>query len=121
MPLGASLERPRRAKWIASGRRPAQEAHLSLRVADVGAAFLAFAKRFFDGTPPPEVESIRNSVGLHSKLYGTLPVHELGPRQVKALREQMITVGLVRKTINDRTHRVGGQIPNPGRRSPLPA
>ena len=97
------------AEWIANGRRlPPEESRKNLRVADVVAAYLEFAKRFYsgpDGKPTREVENIRNSVALLLKLYGTLPVHELGLRQVKTLREQMITEGLVRKTINDRVNR----------------
>lgn len=98
------------AEWIANGRRlPPEEARKNLRVADVVAAYLEFAARFYsgpDGKPTREVENIGDAVRLLLKLYGTLPVNEFGLRQLKTLREQMIAAGLTRKTINDRINRV---------------
>lgn len=98
------------AEWIANGRRlPSEQGREEMRVADIVAAYLEFAASFYckpDGTPTREVENLTDAVRLLLKLYGTLPVHEFGLRQIKTLREQMITDGLTRKTINDRLNRM---------------
>lgn len=98
------------AEWIANGRRlPPEQTREEMRVADIVAAYLEFAERVYtkpDGAPTREVENLGDAVRLLLKLYGTLPAHEFGLRQLKTLREQMITGGLTRKTINDRIHRV---------------
>ena len=98
------------AEWMANGRRlPPQGEREERTVADVVAAYLEFAQRFYcgpDGAPTHEVEHIADAVRLLLKLYGTLSVHEFGLRQLKTLREQLIAGGLARKTINDRINRV---------------
>lgn len=98
------------AEWLANGRRLAPEqTRRELRVADIVAAYLEFAERFYtkpDRAPTREVENLCDAVRLVLTLYGTLPVSEFGLRQLKTLREQMITTGLTRKTINDRINRV---------------
>jgi len=98
------------AEWIAHGRRlPPEDPRKNLRVADVAAAYLEFATRFYSGTdgkPTREVEHIRTSVKVLLKLYGGLRANDFGLRQAKTLREEMIQAGLSRKTINDRVNRV---------------
>jgi integrase len=98
------------AEWMANGRRlPPKRPQQALRVADIVAAYLGFAERYYsgsDGSPSAEVNHIRDAVRALLKLYGTLPAHELGIRQLKTLREQMIVSGLSRRTINDRANRI---------------
>src|SRR5688572_7751349 len=54
------------AEWLANGKRlPADDARKDLRVADVVAAYLEYAERFYsgpDGKPTREVENIVLSV-----------------------------------------------------------
>ena len=102
------------AEWRANGRRLRSDAERQdLRVADIVAAYLEFAKRFYsgpEGNPTREVENVADGVRSLLKLYGTLPAQEFGLRQVKTLREQLITDGLTRKTINDRINRVMAEL-----------
>jgi len=98
------------AEWLANGRRLSSEAERAdLRVADVVAAYLEFARRFYsgpEGKPTREVDNVADAVRTLLKLYGTLTVREFGLRQLKTVREQLITDGLTRTTINDRINRV---------------
>jgi integrase len=98
------------AEWLANGRRlPPTEPKEALRVADVVAAYLEHAKRYYcrsDGKPSHEVAHLRDAVRPLLKLYGSLPAADFGLRQLKTLREQLINNGLARKTINDRVNRV---------------
>lgn len=98
------------AEWRANGcRLPPEEAQEELTVADMVARYLEFAEHFYcgpDGTPTREVENLRDAVRPLLGLYGTLPGDEFGLRQLKTLREQLIELGLARKTISDRINRV---------------
>lgn len=98
------------AEWVAHGGRfsPRQDDR-SLTVADVVAAYLEFAERFYctpEGTPTREISNIRDAVRPLLALYGTLSSEGLGIRQLKTLREQLIAKGLARHTINDRVSRM---------------
>ena len=70
------------AEWRANGRRLRSDAERrDLPVADIVAAYLEFAKRFYsgpDGKPTREVEHVASGVRCLLKLYGTLPAHEFG-------------------------------------------
>lgn len=98
------------AEWLANGRRlPPRETREEMRVTDLVGAYLDFAQRFYtkpDGTPSREVENLGDAVRRLLKLYGTLSVQEFGLRHLNTLREELITSGLARKTINDRINRV---------------
>ena len=97
-------------EWLANGcRLPAEGAHARATVSEVVERYFVFAERTYcmaDGRPTREVENLRDAVRPLLSLYGSMPIRELGVRQLKTLREQLIERGLCRKTINDRMNRI---------------
>ena len=94
-------------EWQANGcRLPPEKVRAGgLTIAEVVARYLEFAERFYchqDGTPTREIDNIRDAVRPLLAIYASLPVDELGIRQLKVLREQLIDRGLARTTINQR-------------------
>ncbi len=98
------------AEWIANGRRlPPLDIGGRIDVRELVERYLSFAERYYctaDGKPTRELEHLREAVRPLVSLYGSLPIRELGVRQLKALREPLIEKGLSRKTINDRMNRI---------------
>jgi integrase len=98
------------AEWQAlGGRLPQAGPEEGLLLADVVARYLEFAEGYYcgpEGVPTREVANLRDALRPLLRLYGTLSIEDLGLRQLKTVREQMIDSGLARKTINDRMNRI---------------
>ncbi len=96
--------------WRVTGHPQApQDFRGELTVADIVARYLEFAERYYcgpDGSPTREIANVRDAVRPLLVAYGTLPVAELGVRELKIAREQLIVRGLARTTINDRMNRI---------------
>src|SRR5205807_1720622 len=59
-----------------------------------------------DGTPTSEVANFQQVLRLLRRLYGTTAAADFGPLALKALREQMITRGWCRGSINKQVSRI---------------
>ena len=98
------------AEWLAHGcQLPPPGDKERITVSELASRYFVFAERFYcdsEGQPTREVENLRVALRPVLDLYGTLAVRDLGVRQLKTLREQMIERGLARKTINDRVNRI---------------
>ena len=71
--------------------------------------YMKFCEQFYvdeDGAPTEEINQIRRAVKPLLKLFGREKVNSFGPKKLKRVREEMISSGLYRTTINDRVSRV---------------
>ena len=79
--------------------------HPDVAVAEVLAAYMASAQRYYrgaDGNPTKELHVIRYALKPVRELYACLPANEFGPRALAAVRQQMVAAGLARTLINRR-------------------
>lgn len=87
------------AEWLSSGR---QLLHAGATDAfTVGELVLAYW-RYCEATYPKRTcdSTIKCALRRLTRLYSTLPVSDMGPRQIRALRRQLIDEGLSRSYIN---------------------
>ncbi|MGP0070012.1 MAG: tyrosine-type recombinase/integrase [Isosphaeraceae bacterium] len=102
---------------MANGRRPpvpvatgpdASQGPADLTINELALAYLRFAEGYYrkNGEPTSEVRDTRLSVRPLRQLYGTLPVGQFGPLQLKAVRQAMVESGLCRNEVNKRTQRL---------------
>lgn len=98
----AKAEYDRRiAEWLANGRQlPDTDGRLS--VAELIVAYVRHARVYYakGGVPTSEYESICQAMKPLRALYARTPVNEFGPRAFKAVREQFVSSGLARPTVN---------------------
>lgn len=109
----ASKERHERliGEWLANGRQlpTRRQEQPSASVTELIAAYWPFVESHYrraDGTPTSEVKNNRLALRGLRRLYSETPVAEFGPLALKALREDMITSGLSRSTINGHVGRI---------------
>ena len=99
-----------KAEWEANGRRvPTDELDETLTVADLIARYLEHAVVYYrrpDGTPTHEIENIRYTAKPLLELFATTLLSEFRLRSLKVVREQMISSGLSRGTVNHRIWRI---------------
>jgi integrase len=100
------------AEWLANGRRsqaqqlPASPSHT---INELIAAYWEHAERYYrrpDGTPTPEIQSLRQALRPLILLYGETQAGEFGPLALKAVRETMIKKGWCRNNINRQVSRL---------------
>ncbi len=110
-----SRERYRRVvgEWLSNHRhttqnRPEQQPGEGLSINELLLAYWRFAERHYvkDGEPARELESMREALRPVRKLYGNTSARDFGPRSLKAVRDEMISVGLSRGVINRRVGRI---------------
>jgi hypothetical protein len=110
-----SRERYRRVvgEWLSNHRhtdpnRPEQQPGEELSINELLLAYWRFAERHYvkDGEPARELESMREALRPVRKLYGHTSARDFGPRGLKTIRDQMISVGLSRGVINRRVGRI---------------
>jgi len=101
------------AEWLASGRRlpvAARPASAS-RVLTVGELILAYddhAQTYYvkDGKPTSELDCIRYSMKHLRRLYLRSSTATFGPLSLKTVRNEMISQGWCRKTVNESIGRI---------------
>jgi integrase len=100
------------ARWLAPG---GARARAQARVAadpTVNELILAFWRRAEadyrrpDGTPAPELDSLRLALRPLRAGFGSLPARDFGPLKLQALQAQLVAAGLCRVTVNQRVKRV---------------
>jgi hypothetical protein len=71
-------------------------------------AYVEFARTYYvkDGKVTNEVRGLVCALRPLVRLYGKLPVSALGPLKLKKVRQQMIALGWLRRTINRNTKRI---------------
>src|SRR4051812_10195811 len=102
------------AEWITRGRRPApsaigSESPTKLSVVSLIASFWEHAQKYYvhaDGTPTSEQENLRQALRPLRRLYGNSPAADFGPLKLKAVRGEMIRLGLARTNINKQVSRL---------------
>jgi integrase len=96
-------------EWTASGGTlPAQQAS-DLTIAELAAAFMRHAVRYYrgpDGKQTTEVANFKPAIRRLRELYGRTRAADFGPLALKAVRQRMIDDGLARCTINKATNRI---------------
>jgi len=95
------------AEWEASGRagpvRPEE-----VTVVELANQFVKWAESYYlkHGKPTAEPGNIKLAVRPLLKLYGRTNAAAFGPRALKAVRQEMVDEGWVRKHINRQTDRI---------------
>lgn len=95
------------AEWLATGRRSLAvdgAAGSDLTINEILLAYLEHADRYYvkNGRPTSEPGNIRLAIRPLRQLYGEAAAQELGPLQLKAVRQAMVAGGLCRNEINRR-------------------
>ena len=93
------------AEFLTSNRNPDS---VSITLNRLRIAYLRHAEEYDvkDGEQTTEVGVIRIALRVLVAAWGKLPVHEFGPKKLKAVRDQMIAKGWVRKSINQHVKRI---------------
>ncbi|HSV29439.1 MAG TPA: tyrosine-type recombinase/integrase [Candidatus Omnitrophota bacterium] len=88
--------------------RPRGERRRLETVAELVVAYLAYAQGEYakNGAPTSEVADVRAACSYLTAEYADLPLAELGPLKLRAVRAAMIRRGLARSTINAYVHRL---------------
>ncbi len=96
------------SEWLARGRRLTPQAGTSISVVELCAAYLVFAKTYYqkNGTATGELGPVLSVISVLKQLYGKRPVSEFSPLKLKAAREHMIAKGWARNTINKQVKRI---------------
>jgi len=96
-------------EWLANGRcLPSQDDKADLRVCELVASYLKFAKTYYrDGDKPgKEYVCMRDAAKPLGELYSRTRVVDFGPLALKAIRKGWVDQGLCRTHINQRVNRV---------------
>lgn len=94
---------------LANGRRDPQPPTSTVSVEELMAEFWQHVDRYYrrpDGSPTSEVDSYRQALKPVRARYGDTPVDQFGPLALKAIREEFVSRGYVRKSINQRIGRI---------------
>lgn len=97
------------AEFLAAGRNvnlmPSVTRQDRFCVIDLIAAFKDHAESYYvkDGEPTKTIANLRNTCRRLRELYGSLPVEEFGPAQLRAVRETWINDGNNERTVNYKT------------------
>lgn len=101
------------AEWLANHRTPTPSVDRSPAPADFSVneliiAFMAHARVYYikNGRPTSEVASYCVALRPLAGMYGRTPVHQFGPRAMRAVREHMVAEGLSRGTVNAWINRI---------------
>jgi integrase len=95
------------AEWLATGRSAAYGAKSAdLLVVQIAAAYLKYARAYYGTLPSSELHRIIRVIRPLRQLYGRTPAIEFGVAEFKAIRQQLIEVGLSRTVINASMKRV---------------
>lgn len=95
------------ADWLKSHHeRP--EAGATITVCELMASYLAFAVNYYvkDGKPTREFGCISEAMRIVRKAFEDTPVSDFGPRALKSVRDEMISLGWSRKYINKQVGRI---------------
>jgi hypothetical protein len=95
------------AEWEANGRRLIRQATIATPDITIAELFLAYwkhAQAYYvkNNKATSQQERVRLSLKTVRELYGHTTAKDFGPLALKAVREQMINAGLVRRHINQR-------------------
>lgn len=96
-------------EWLANGRRLPQPAEAQeITVVEVIAAYKRFAQTYYQRqhSGRHEADRVKEAVRPLQSLYGRTPAAEFGPKNLKAVRQNMINAGLCRTQINARIGRI---------------
>lgn len=96
-------------EWLANGRRlPTEGDKADLRICELLAAYLNFAKGYYidNGEPGKEYVCMRAAAKPLGELYSRARVGDFGPLALKAVRQRWVDQGLCRKHINMRVNRI---------------
>ncbi|MEO1584817.1 MAG: site-specific integrase [Planctomycetota bacterium] len=97
------------AEYLAAGRNVDLMPSITRRdrfcVIDLIAAFKDHAEAYYvkDGEPTKTIANLRIACRRLRELYGSLPVEEFGPAQLRAVRETWINDGNNERTVNYKT------------------
>jgi len=96
------------AIWLANGRRLPND-DIELTVNELALEFWKHAERYFrfpDGSLSKEIGHYKRCLRLLCKLHGNTPANKFGPVSLRIIRDHMISLGWVRKSINTHLYRL---------------
>lgn len=96
-------------EWLACVRSNALDSRMnSLTVAEVAAAYWHYAQGFYqkDGRPTGELGKIRVALRVVKRLYGRTECAKFGPLALKTVRDDIISTGIGRRSVNDQIGRL---------------
>jgi integrase len=97
-------------EWLRSGRllRPTPEGPGPVLIVELAAAYLNFAKTYYqkNGQPTTEYASILHALKPLKRLYGRYHVDKFGPIALQTVMAAMVTDGWARTTVNRQAGRI---------------
>lgn len=92
------------AAWV----RKQNVGRFSLTVDDLVLLYLDHATAYYtkDGAATSEIHAIRAACRPLVKLFGRTRARDFGPAKLKQVRDEMVLIGWVRKSVNAQTHRL---------------
>jgi len=96
------------AEWSASGQQ-FPVAQNEITVVELISRFWEHAKTYYvrpDGTHTSEISNFKRSLKILKETYALRQANEFGPLALRAVREKMIALGWVRKSINNQIGRI---------------
>lgn len=95
-------------EWLAGGRCLPSDTEAELSVAEVALRFRRHAKSYYvkEGLPTGELAEYKLVIRLLRQHYGTTPARQFGPLALNTLRQAMVSAGLARGVVNQRTSRI---------------
>ncbi len=100
------------AEWLvgkngtAATKREAPQS--DVRICELFVSYLSFAFEYYrkNGRPTGEYANMKDAMRPVEQMYNLTPVADFGPRELKAVRQNMVEAGLSRKVINSRVNRI---------------
>lgn len=96
-------------EWLANGRQLPAEQSSGLIVLELVERYLDFARTYYrnpDGSETSEIGCIVRLIQLLDQTHGGVLAVNFGPLALEAVRNEMIRLGWVRKSINRHTDRI---------------
>lgn len=99
-------------KWLAHGKRmpgAAEDPEQSITVNELVVAFWEYAETYYrspDGKPTTAIRNFRYALTPLIEVFGESEVVEFGPRNLKALQQNMIKRGWCRYNINQQINKI---------------
>ena len=95
------------AEWL-TGETRSTIVKAQLTVSALILQYWRFAEPYYvkNGEPTSELHNVKLALKPLHRLYGVVPVHEVGPLAIKAIRQTWIADGITRGEINKRVGRL---------------
>src|SRR5262245_2788680 len=96
------------AAWVEGGRRPIVRTPAGPTISEVALAYWEWAETYYRkrGVLTTYAKTVRRTLRELTRMYGSTPAANFGPRDLKALRSRWVAKGVTRGTANGYTSQV---------------